>query len=106
MGCNKVYLGTELKMNINIKPVENLTMDDYDFVCTAFCSNSKKVEATKQECNRIDADNYIFRVDTEKTGPGVLKIKVVAYIPDTDFPDSLRTEVSLVNTGIIVERIQ
>ena len=32
------FIGTELKLNINIEPMGSVTMDDYDFEVEVYCS--------------------------------------------------------------------
>lgn len=101
---NTVHKGTELKFNINIKPLGTLTMDDYDFECAAYCVSAKKLIIPKSHCIRLDNSNYIITVDTEYTGMGELKVQLTAKIPDADFHDGLRTEVLQLETGITVIR--
>mgnify|MGYP003288135446 CR=1 FL=1 len=33
-----VFIGTELKLNVHIDRIENITMDDYDFSLDLYCS--------------------------------------------------------------------
>lgn len=100
----QVLLGTELKININISEVGNLTMDDYDFSTEFYCSAKRVLTVKKENAIRLDENNYLFRVDTEEVGAGDLKCKVTAYIPDQDFDDGLRTEVVGVDTGINITK--
>ena len=102
---NKIFLGTELKLNINIEPIDNTSMDDYDFTVDVYCSPQKSITITKNDAIRIDKNNYIILVDTTQLGTGNIKCKVTAYIPDEDFAnDFTRTEVVCINTNIkIVE---
>lgn len=97
---SKVFLGTELKLNINIADVGTVTMDNYDFTVTAYCSSNKTVVIPKADAIRIDSSNYVLRLDTMAIGAGRLRCRVVAELPDGDFPDQLRTEVVVVDTGI------
>lgn len=95
----KVFYGSELKLNINIKPISDYTMDDYDFEVNV-CN---KVIITKEEAIRVDEDNYVICLDTKKLGLGAIRCTVTAYIPDEDFgDDGHRTEVVSVDTGITV----
>jgi hypothetical protein len=94
------FIGTELKLNIHIEPIGDTTMDDYDFEVEVFCSPKKSIITPKADLIRVDSDNYIVLVDTNVVGAGDLKCKVTAQIPDGDFPDQLRTEVVIVDTGI------
>lgn len=96
------FLGTELKINVNIAPIGDVTMDDYDFMVEMYCSPKKVVTTTKAEAIRIDNSNYVVIVDTNEVGAGELKCKVTAQVPDGDFPDALRTEVVAINTDITI----
>jgi hypothetical protein len=98
--ADTLFIGTELKLNIHIEPIETITMDDYDFEVEVYCSPKRPVMATKAEMIRVDSDNYIVLVDTNIVGAGSLKCKVTAYIPDSDFPDGLRTEVAMSDVGV------
>lgn len=99
---NTVIKGTELKFNINIKPVAGYTMDDYWFECAAYCVSAKKLVIPKDHCIRLDDSNYIITVDTGYTGTGELKVQLTAQIPDEHFHDGFRTEVLQLETGITV----
>lgn len=94
------FIGTELKLNIHIEPIGEITMDNYDFEIEVYCSPKRPIIIHKANAIRIDSDNYVVLVDTNVVGAGDLKCKVTAYIPDGDFPDQLRTEVVNIDTGI------
>lgn len=100
MTNNKCHIGTEIKLNISIDPIGRTTMDDYEFVAEVFCSPTKTVTIPKEESIRVDANNYIILVDTTALGIGKIKVKLTATIPDEDFSDGFRTEISIVDTGI------
>lgn len=94
------FVGTELKLNVNIEPIGDITMDDYDFFVEVYCSIKRVLTIHKKDAIRIDENNYVVLVDTAQTGAGDLKCRVTAYIPDEDFADGLRTEVVGFDTGI------
>lgn len=102
MENNFVFLGTELKLNLHIEPIKDLTMKDYDFTVEAYCSSRKSLVLKKVGSNikELDSNNYILLINTAEVGPGILKCKVTALLPDTDFKDNIRTEVSIIDTGI------
>lgn len=104
MAKNIIYLGTELKLNIHIEPIDGLTMDNYDFNIDVYVSQRKIVSTPKSECVRIDENNYVVLVDTNVIGVGDITCKVTAYVPDGDFDDGLRTEVVQIQTGITIAR--
>ena len=99
---NKCYLGTELKLNLSIDPIGSAHMSTYDFVVDVFCNPMKSIRIEKSKANKVDDDNYILCVDSNAIGKGKVKVKVTAHIPDTDFADSYRTEVIVVDTGISI----
>jgi hypothetical protein len=103
MGNNIIFLGTELKLNINIEPMGQVSMADYDFDVDVFAqSTNKHVIINKSEAKESDKDNYVVIIDTEKLGVGRVICKVTAYLPDGDFKDRNRKEVAVVDTGISI----
>ena len=100
-----VFLGSELKLRVEIDPVGEYTMDDFDFNCEFYCFPSRKVKVAKKQMARGDQDVYYALVDTSELGTGLLKCKVTAYIPDTYGGDDwARTEVANIDTGICITR--
>lgn len=100
-------VGTDLKINVHIDPLDGLTMDDYDFECLFYTSSLiKSVKIKKEKMIRIDSQNYVAVVCSSKTGPGNLKLKVTACIPDdsVEIHDGIRIEVKQIDTGIIIEK--
>lgn len=100
--AKKVFIGTELKLNINIDPMGGVTMDEYEFEIELSCGafKSRGIVVNKSQTKRIDSDNYIVCFDTNDVGTGKLRCRVTAYIPDEDFKDGKRTEVVEIDTGI------
>ena len=104
---NTVYLGTDLKLNIHIRPIDGLSMTMYDFEVEVYCNPKKIVTASKKDTTLTnlvcsDDDNYIALIDTNIIGVGKMMCKVTAYIKDEDFADKLRTEVAVMETGITI----
>lgn len=97
-----IFLGTELKLNINIDSFGETTMDDYDFNVELIGGSFKKTSKVinKEDAKRVDSDNYIICFDTTELGVGPLKCKITAYLPDGDFRDGKRTEITEIDTGI------
>lgn len=98
----KVFLGTELKLNINIDPMDGISMSEYNFDIELICGSFKKqsIIIKKENAKQVDNNNYIVCFDTTDLGVGRLLCKVTAYIPDGDFRDGKRTEITEINTGI------
>ena len=103
-GKQIIYLGTELKLNVNIEPIGGMTMDGYNWVAEVYCSPNKPTIIKKGNAIRVDENNYVLLVDTTNLGTGALKCKITAEIPDQDFDDSLRTEIACIDTGITIAK--
>ena len=101
---NEIYveLGTELKLNIHIDPIDGITIDNYDYTTEVYCTPRKNIIVPKSETIRVDDENYIVRVDTNLIGVGKIVCRVEAEIPDGDFDDGYRTEVAAITTNINV----
>lgn len=97
---DNVFIGTELKLNVHIDQIGELTMDDYNFEFDIYCSPKNTINIKKGDAIRIDQDNYVILVDTNAVGAGALKVKIVMEIPDADFDDEMRTEVEIIDTKI------
>lgn len=115
MANDKVFLGTELKINIHIDPIDNVHMEGYDFDVEFYCSPKKSFQIRKAPGKDWDMrlfyqkvdnsqDDYLCFVDTKELGHGKLKCKVTAHIPDEHFSDGIRTEVVEIDTGIEIVR--
>lgn len=89
----KLYEGTKAVMNISLNKFGNLAMSQYDFTIYAYCTSTKVVEINKKDAIKVDDDNYLFIVDTSKTGKGKLRYAVKALIPDANMEDGIRPEI-------------
>lgn len=96
-------VGGELKVNLHVGNIGDYTLDDYDFSVEFSCSPRKSIVLTKKDGIRKDSNNYIFWVDTNKTGAGFVKGKVTLHVPDTDAPDKVHTIVRNIPTRIEVD---
>lgn len=110
MNNNTVFIGTELKLNLHIEPIDGISMSQYDFEVEIFTSSKNVKKFLKKDCIKDDDDNYLILLDTSDLGVGEIKCKVTAYIDDDDFAgdggmkDGFRTEVVGINTGIIITK--
>lgn len=96
---------SEFKLNIHADPIDGYYMDDYDFEAQIYASANEVVSIPKNKMKKVDRENYVVAVDSEavsKIGKGKLKLRLVAYIPDADFTDRLRTETAEIETEIII----
>lgn len=87
-----IFVGTELKYTIDIQ-ADGFSMDTDDFLVT-IKSTKTSIQFTKEEMSKTQDDKYLFTINTAELGTGEYNISVTAYIPDDDFEDGLRTEVT------------
>lgn len=98
-------LGTELKINVHVEPIDGLHMSDYEFECAFYVYTNKKIVISKSEMKKVDNDNYIAFIDSANAlivGRGTINMEITAYIPDNDFNDRIRTEKAVVCTGVVI----
>lgn len=91
MISDKIFVGTELKFKIDIE-AEGFSMENDDFNVVIQRRNVKKT-FQKSDLVNDGEGNYYVCFDTAEFGVGTISAVVTAYVPDTDFPDGLRTEV-------------
>lgn len=92
-------IGTELKINVHIDPMDGVHMSECNFICQFFVKN-RMVTIKKENMIKVDDDNYIALVDTAKLETGILTMRIEVDVPDLDFSDGFRKEVDIVCTGI------
>lgn len=88
----------ELKLIVNVDPIDGFHMADYDFEVILYIFKNKPVVFKKNEglIKKVDEDHYKVICTSElskQLGKGVVKMCVICYVPDSDFPDGVRTEV-------------
>ena len=85
-----VWLGTKLKYLVEIT-AGGFSMENDDF--NIVLSVGRKTR--KFEKNELvnDGEHFYLVFDTAEFCIGELNATVTAYVPDTDFPDNIRTEV-------------
>lgn len=92
---DSVIIGTEIKFAINIE-AEGFSMDDDDFTLQIMKGRNVVKEYQKSDLQIDDDDTYILCVSTDDIGVGTFDLAVNAQVPDTHFPDGLRTEIQRV----------
>lgn len=98
-------LGTELKMNVHLDPIDGLHMSGYDFECAFYVYTNRKVVIPKSMMTKVDDDNYLAIIETAdalRIGRGKINAEITAHIPDSDFSDGFRTEKLLLCTNVTV----
>ena len=101
---NRIIAGTEIKLNVHAEPIGDAHMVDYNFTVEIYTSPTKSITLSKDKLIYIDEDNYVACVDSSKLGVGRLRCKLTAQIPDGDFDDNFRTEITVIDSGIDVVR--
>ena len=98
-----IIRGTEIKFNLSIEPIGEISMSMYDFYVIAYAKGTQqRIIIDKSDCTEIDSDNYTLPVDTTSLGLGQLILDVYANVPDEDFSDGSRTEISRTETNITI----
>lgn len=97
---DSAFLGTEVKYLVQIEASGfDMTTDDFEITI-----KRGKIEHVFTKSDLVDESyteegevkhNYYLCFDTAEFGKGTLTCIVRAYVPDTDFPDGLRTEVDM-----------
>lgn len=110
----RIYIGTDLKLSVNIEAIGSTTMSKYDWKIEVYTNPKAEIETFSKTYDiakgediyegivQYEDDNtYLIMVSTEKFSPGALKCKITAYIPDDDFlPERIRTEIAFADIDI------
>lgn len=84
-----VFVGTEVKFKVNITS-SGFNMDNDDWSVTIRVGSVSR-EFAKADCVHGE-DGYYVCFDTTEFGVGTYYAIVRADVPDSDFPDGIRTE--------------
>lgn len=113
MGAQKTLVGTELKMVVNFQyPSDSdTTLDTIDFYVEYFCKPQQKLMLQKADLIREEEEiegltvvTWYAMVDTSVVGPGQLKMRLMAYIPDAAASDGIREEYAEIDTNVIIDK--
>lgn len=94
----KNYLGEELKIKVTAKPIDGMSLADYEWIARLWTSAYRVVEVAKGECIPMGDGSYAITLDTTRVGVGRLKLEVVAQLPDGDFEDGYATTIGVVDS--------
>lgn len=100
MNENRPIVGTEFKILVRVEPIDGVHMEDMEFVCEFYTRIDAPLVVDKANMIKVDADGYIACVDTAGMSPGVLRNRITVEVPDRDFADDYRREITDVSTGI------
>lgn len=96
----KPIVGTELKLLVRVLPIGDVHLQDMNFTCHFYTRSDSCVKVEKSEMLFVSEDSYIALVDTSDLQAGVLRNRIIFDIPDSDFHDGYRREVTDVETGV------
>ena len=92
---DEVYIGTELKFRIEIGSSGFNMMDD-DFMVDIY-RGPNALHFKKEDLEMDELNNFYVCFDTLALGTGKVSAKITAFVPDSDYPDNLRTEVAKID---------
>ena len=95
-------LGSDAKIAFTADLPDGLTMKDVDFTVTVYNADAtnSEVVVNKDGCAMVSDNEYVVMVDSDKLGVGVVMLKVVFQIPDTDFQTGYRREAVRINPNV------
>ena len=96
MVSTQTYIGTELKFALTIT-AEGFSMDDDWFSIELKRGGKSVVTIPKNECIHDGEGNWYFTFDSRDFGTGTVTAIITALVPDEDFDDNLRTEVTKID---------
>ena len=107
--AEKIYKGTDVKLNIHIDPIAGQHMESYNFTLTFYTPDGKKKIFKKTKASlpaglsKIGEDDYIVHLQTDELGEGSVKCNIEAEIYDVELGIH-KTEIAIINCNIkIVE---
>lgn len=101
----KIYKGTDVKLNIHIDPIASQHMESYSFTLTFYTSDGKKKVFSKTNTSlsgglhKLDADNYFVCLQSDSLGEGNVKCKIEAEILDAR-TNTYKTEITIIPCNI------
>lgn len=97
-----VTLGSDAKIAFTAELPDGLTMKDVPFTVTVYNADAtnSEVVVNKDGCAMVSDNEYVVMVDSDKLGVGVVMLKVVFQIPDTDFQTGYHREVVRINPNV------
>lgn len=95
---DSIIKGTEVKFKVDLS-ASGFDMDSCDFFFTIYCGG-KTLTVHKRDLVYDGTDWYLC-FDTSGFNSGTMTVTTTAFIPDSDFPDGLRTEIDKQTLGIL-----
>lgn len=98
------YLGEDLKIKITVDEISGYSLSEYDWEVEFWINSTKRLTKRKDSCIYISDDSYAVCLNTEEVGAGLLKLCIIGYITDKDFPSGERRVIGQNNVCIIHKR--
>lgn len=96
MSDGRYYVGDDLKFQITIT-ADGFDQESDPYTIDFYCGSA---HLTYNQSNVVKSKgNFYLFIPTEGLAPGIMKMIISVQIPDSDFPDGYRTEISVQNLG-------
>lgn len=86
--------GTQFVINVNMKPMNDVHMEDVEFKAKFYVHQNKVLDIDKLDMVKVDEDNYLAFVDSAKVGIGQIKYRLFVQVPDDNWNNGYRLIVS------------
>lgn len=97
---DKTFLGTELKYLLKINsPGFSMATDEFEATVEG---NGGGMTFHKSDFPTDASGNYYLCFNTRDFGAGPISVTITAHVPDVDFPDNFRDEVTKISNLITV----
>ena len=90
----QAILGSEKKFAVEVI-AEGFSMEDNDFSLSIMKGHNVVKEIAKSDLV-VEEGTWLLCVDTTELGAGTFDLAVTAEVPDSHFPDLMRTEIERV----------
>lgn len=98
MAEGRYYTGSDLKFQVTITaPGFSQDCDNYDI---EFYCGDQHMSFNQDDVISNDGKFYLA-IPTSSMRPGLLRMVITAYVPDTDFESGIRKEVAVQNLGFL-----
>lgn len=89
------YLGEDIKLGFCIKPIDGMTLDDFNWSIKLWCNSNNVVSLKKSDTISKGNGKYVICINTEDYGVGVLQFRMDADVIDTDFENKIRKQIGI-----------
>lgn len=86
------YLGEDVKLFINVDPVDGNNLDTIDWTITLWCVKGKSKIINKSEAISLGNGDYVITFNTDEVGEGTLQLRIDYATEDSAFANNQRLE--------------